>query len=110
MTIFILRLRKAKRVIIMIFEAMVIKDKSLDPYFLIKFSYKTDEVNIESGTAVVIRQAPKSLITYDEFTENKIDFKDRMHIEYGLLNTVIDYIFSNGVIKSWRGNIILKTA
>jgi len=92
------------------FNAEVIKEVSFDPYFKIKFSYEADGIIIKRGIAEVTRKAPKPVIVFDAETELRIKHVDRSKLELELLNTVINHIFSNGVKRSWKGNIILNTA
>ncbi|MCX7746945.1 MAG: hypothetical protein N2645_08665 [Clostridia bacterium] len=94
----------------MVFEGKVIKEESFDPFFKIEFSFITDSLSIKRGYATVKRQTPKPFITFDPKTEERLNDIDRERLEFELLNQVIDYILKNCANRSWRGNVILRTA
>jgi hypothetical protein len=90
------------------FNAEIIKDLSLDPYFKLVFSYTGKSVIIKRGFAEIVRKSPKSVITFDRGSNEMLSKEDREKLELELLNKVIEYLLSVGVAKSWRGNIILS--
>jgi len=94
----------------MVFSGEVIKDASMDPYFKIEFRYESESAVIRKGYAEVVRKAPRPVVTFDAAIDSRLGNEDRAKLELELLNIVIDYILSNGVRRSWKGNIILRTA
>jgi len=94
----------------MLFYAEILKETSYDPYFKIKFSYENDMISINEGYAEVIRQAPKPIITYGRNTSEKLKAMDKSKLELEIMNKVIEYMLSNGALRSLKNNRILGTA
>lgn len=92
----------------MVVQAEVLRETSFDPKFKVVFSVETDKVIIKRGYAEIIRKAPKPVITYDEGTSEKINLIDRNKLELELLNTVIHFLLSHGVSRSFKGNVVLN--
>ncbi len=91
----------------MYFSAEIIKEKSLDPYFKLKFTYKTDRVDIEAGFADVLRKEPMSVITFDSETKEKLLSEDTSKLELELLHIVVKYLFSRGITRTKKGKVIV---
>ena len=92
----------------MVFNGEIIKEKSMDPYFRIKFSYEEKDFVIKYGIAEVVRKAPITQISYDPKTEAITRGKDKSKLELELLNIVIGYLLSKGISKTYRGKVILS--
>jgi hypothetical protein len=74
------------------FEAEVIQTISEDPYYKIKFSYKTEEIEIKRGFAEVFRKPPKPEIRYDVASTEKLKKCNRDKLELEILNIVIGHL------------------
>ncbi|MCX8129127.1 MAG: hypothetical protein N3I35_03385 [Clostridia bacterium] len=92
----------------MYFDAEIIREKSMDPYFKIKFSYVDKDFIIKAGIAEVIRKAPVPQITYDYETRKIIEDKDRSKLELELLNVIISYLLSAGISRTYKGRVVLS--
>lgn len=77
-----------------------INKESYDPYYKIKFTYRDEKLNIETGCAEVIRQQPKLKITYDEKTQEKVKSADCTKLELELANMVLNRFIDGKDISS----------
>lgn len=92
------------------FKTEVVKELSMDPKFKVRFYYRTDRYTVEKGSAEVTREYPKSIIQYDSYTDEVLSDNDKAKLELEILNSVFDYLLSNGVLSSHKGKFILRTA
>jgi hypothetical protein len=96
--------------IYMVFEAEIIKSVTQDPYFKVIFSYETDSLKIDRGFAEIIRKAPIPVITYDKLSADILTNEDKTKLDLELLNTVISYLFSYKISRTYKGNVVLHIA
>lgn len=80
-------------------SASVIKEKSFDPVFQVRFSYEDEGVNIKGAIAEVQRRPPRVKVEYPEDIRPLLPKVNVKKLELEIMNKIVEFLLSAKVRK-----------
>lgn len=81
------------------YKGIVVRNESLEPRYVVRFSYSNDNYYIKDATAIYLRQ-PNPKISFDDYTDYllerlEIDEETVQHLRLEIGKTVCDFLLGN---------------
>ncbi|HEY8421550.1 MAG TPA: hypothetical protein VIL05_07415 [Thermoclostridium sp.] len=76
----------------MTFSIDLIKEKSMDPVFLLNVSVYGDNVKVVNAKVEVTRRPPKVSFTYPDELKNILPPTEQKKLELEMLNKIVEYL------------------
>lgn len=75
-------------------DVSVIKEKSFDPYFVLKVSYQDDQVSFKNAIVNVVRKPPKVKIEYPDEIMPMLSQVDIKKLELEIMHKIVEYLLN----------------